>query len=94
MGHRALALRRLLADGDDTTQVFRIMRALNGDVTQRNYRRLLALPQGGRLAYEHVELAKRLADRAWIDSLPRAASAPPIATSSIRPAIRPTGWSR
>ncbi|MCW3835206.1 Coq4 family protein [Sphingomonas canadensis] len=62
------ALRKLLADGNDTHQVFRIMRALNGDVTQRNYRRLLAAPGGGRLAYQRVELAERLTDRAWIDS--------------------------
>lgn len=61
------ALRRLLADGDDTTQVFRIMRALNGDVTQRNYRRLLTIPGGGRLAYQRIELAQKLADRDWID---------------------------
>ena len=61
------ALRKLLANGDDTTQVFKIMRALNGDITQRNYRKLLTLPNGGRLAYEHVELASKLTDRAWID---------------------------
>src|SRR4051812_17107142 len=67
-GTALAALRRLLADGDDTTQVFRIMRALNGDVTQRNYRRLLTLPGGGRLAYQHLELAQKLTDRAWIDS--------------------------
>lgn len=67
-GTALAALRRLLANGDDTTQVFRIMRALNGDVTQRNYRRLLTTPNGGRLAYEHVELAQKLTDRAWIDS--------------------------
>ncbi len=64
------ALRRLLADGNDTAQVFRIMRALNGDVTQRNYRRLLTMPQGGRLAYEHLELSTLLTDRDWIDRLP------------------------
>ncbi|MEO7178528.1 MAG: Coq4 family protein [Allosphingosinicella sp.] len=62
------ALRRLLADGDDTVQVFRIMRALNGDTSHRNYRRLIASAEGGRLAYERVELAPRLCDRAWIDS--------------------------
>jgi ubiquinone biosynthesis protein COQ4 len=67
-GTALAALRRLLANGDDTTQVFRIMRALNGDVTQRNYRRLLTMPNGGRLAYQRVELAKLLTDRAWIDS--------------------------
>ena len=64
------ALRRLLADSDDTVQVFRITRALNGDTWQRNYRRLIASPEGGRLAYRRVELARRLADRSWIDSFP------------------------
>ncbi len=64
------ALRRLLANGDDTVQVFRIMRALNGDTSHRNYRRLLASAEGGRLAYERVELAQRLCDRDWIDSFP------------------------
>jgi ubiquinone biosynthesis protein COQ4 len=39
------ALRRLLSNGDDTEQVFRIMRALNGDVTQKNYRKLLTVPE-------------------------------------------------
>jgi ubiquinone biosynthesis protein COQ4 len=62
------ALRRLLADKEDTGQVFEIMRALNGDSIGRNYRRLLTTPQGGRLAYERVELAPRLMDDAWLDS--------------------------
>ncbi len=62
------ALRRLLADKEDTGQVFEIMGALNGDSTMRSYRRLLETPQGGRLAYEHVELAERLMDDAWLDS--------------------------
>ncbi|WP_404336344.1 Coq4 family protein [Sphingomonas sp. MMS12-HWE2-04] len=61
------ALRRLLANGDDTEQVFKIMRALNGDVTQRNYRKLLTMPNGGKLAYRRLELAERLSDRHWID---------------------------
>jgi len=64
------ALRRLLADGDDTVQVFRIMRALNADTSHRNYRRLIGTMEGGRLAYERVELAPRLCDRAWIESFP------------------------
>lgn len=66
-GTALAALRRLLSNGDDTEQVFRIMRALNGDVTQRNYRKLLAVPGGGAIAYRRVELAQRLTDRAWID---------------------------
>lgn len=64
------ALRRLLADSDDTVQVFRITRALNGGTWQRNYRRLIASAEGGRLAYRRVELAHRFCDRSWIDSFP------------------------
>lgn len=61
------ALRRLLSDKEDTGQVFEIMGALNGDSTLKNYRRLLTTPNGGRLAYERVELAPRLMDDAWLD---------------------------
>lgn len=64
------ALLRLLGNADDTVQVFRIMRALNGDTVQKNYRRMLTTAQGGRLAYQRLELSQRLSDRAWIDSLP------------------------
>ena len=62
------ALQRLLADKEDTGQVFEIMAALNGDSTARGYQRLLETPQGGRLAYERLELAPRLMDNAWLDS--------------------------
>ncbi|WP_423604731.1 Coq4 family protein [Sphingomonas sp. MS122] len=64
------ALVRLLGNADDTVQVFRIMRALNGDTVQKNYRRLLTSKEGGRLAYQRIELSQRFSDRAWIDSLP------------------------
>ncbi len=64
------ALRRLMANGDDTVQVFRIMRALNADASQKGYRKLIATREGGRIAYERVELAERFGDRAWLDSLP------------------------
>jgi ubiquinone biosynthesis protein COQ4 len=65
---RALgALRRLLADNEDTTQVFEIMRALNRGSTRAGYLRLIAGPTGARLAYEHVELEARLMDDAWLD---------------------------
>jgi ubiquinone biosynthesis protein COQ4 len=62
------ALRRLLADKDDTGQVFEIMAALNGGASAKAYQRLLSTPKGGRLAYERVELASRLMDDAWLDS--------------------------
>src|SRR3712207_9490844 len=64
------ALRRLLANGDDTVQVFRIMRALNGDTSHRNYRRLIASAEGGRLAYRRLAPAPRLCHRAWEGAFP------------------------
>ena len=64
------ALRKLLANGDDTVQVFRIMRALNADAAQRGYRRLIASREGGKLAYQRVELAEQFSDRVWLDALP------------------------
>jgi ubiquinone biosynthesis protein COQ4 len=64
------ALRELLANGNDTVQVFRIMRALNADTGRRNYLKLLTSVEGGRIAYERVELSERFSDRAWLDALP------------------------
>src|SRR3546814_20449540 len=59
------AIRKLLANGDDTTQVFRIMKALNAGNSERHFARLLATEEGGRTAYERVELAQRFTDKAW-----------------------------
>jgi ubiquinone biosynthesis protein COQ4 len=63
-------MRRLLADKEDTAQVFEIMRSLNGASTARGYHRLLSTPEGGRIAYERPEFAQRLMDDAWLDGLP------------------------
>jgi ubiquinone biosynthesis protein COQ4 len=67
-GRALLALRQLLADKDDTGQVFEILRSLNGAATLRNYRRLLETVEGGRIAYERLELAPKLMDDAWLDA--------------------------
>jgi ubiquinone biosynthesis protein COQ4 len=64
----AMALRRLMRDKEDTGQVFEIMGALNGPTTARNFERLMASPGGGKLAWEHVELAPKLMDAAWLDA--------------------------
>lgn len=61
------ALRRLLADKEDTVQVFEIMRALNGAATAKGYLRLLNTAEGGRIAYERAEFADRLMDDAWLN---------------------------
>ncbi len=64
------ALRGLMANGDDTLQVFRIMRALNADTSHKNYRKLLTSVEGGRIAYRQVNLAEKFSNREWLDSLP------------------------
>lgn len=68
---RALkALRKLIADKDDTEQVFEIMNALAGRSIQWGYQRLLETPYGGREAYRRLELADVLQDRDYLRALP------------------------
>jgi ubiquinone biosynthesis protein COQ4 len=62
------AMRRLIADKEDTGQVYDIMKALNGDAYAKAYVRLLDTPTGGRVAYERRELEAMLMDDAWLDS--------------------------
>ncbi|MBI1198394.1 MAG: ubiquinone biosynthesis protein [Phenylobacterium sp.] len=69
-GHALRSLQRLLNDKEDTRQVFEIMRALNGSSTAKGYQRLLTTAEGGRIAYEREEFARKLMDDAWLDSLP------------------------
>src|ERR1041385_9220525 len=59
------AMNALLSDPDDTTQVFRIMAALNQGTAERNYNRLLQTAEGGRIAYARVELVTKLTDKNW-----------------------------
>ena len=60
------AVRKLLADPGDTVQVFRVMKALNGGTAARNYLRLIATPEGGRIAYQREELVARLTDPGFL----------------------------
>ncbi|MBO9709631.1 MAG: ubiquinone biosynthesis protein [Caulobacter sp.] len=86
---RALkAVRRLIADKEDTAQVFEIMRALSGKAIPRGYRRLLSTPQGGRIAYERDEFAERLSDPAWL-----AQFGPGTVGAAYRDFIAPRGLS-
>jgi ubiquinone biosynthesis protein COQ4 len=64
------ALRRLIADKEDTTQVFEIMNALAGGSVRGGYQQLLEQVEGGRQAFMMTELADRLQDTAWLQSLP------------------------
>lgn len=82
------AIRKLLANGDDTAQVFRIMRALNVGSGPRNYARLIATEDGGRIAYERIELAERFADPAFVTQF-----APGSVGAAYRAFLETTGYS-
>jgi ubiquinone biosynthesis protein COQ4 len=82
------AMRRLLADPNDTAQVFRVMAALNGGTSAKNYRRLLQTPEGGRIAYNRVELVDRLTDRGFLSQF-----APGTVGAAYRAFLDKTGFS-
>jgi ubiquinone biosynthesis protein COQ4 len=82
------AMKTLLADPDDTVQVFKIMQALNGGVAAKNYHRLIATKEGGRIAYARVELVTRLTDGAWL-----AQFAPGTVGAAYRTFLEKTGFS-
>ena len=82
------AVRRLLADPNDTAQVFRVMAALNGGTSAKNYHRLLQTPEGGRIAYHRVELVGRLTDRTFLSQF-----APGTVGAAYRAFLDKTGFS-
>jgi ubiquinone biosynthesis protein COQ4 len=82
------AMRRLLADPNDTVQVFRVMAALNGGSSAKNYRRLLQTAEGGRIAYRRVELVGRLTDRSFLSQF-----APGTVGAAYRAFLDKTGFS-
>jgi len=82
------AIRKLLANPDDTTQVFLIMRALNGPAVPNRYWRLLKTPGGAQQAYRRVELAQRLSDPEFIASFK-----PGTVGAAYRAFLEDTGYS-
>lgn len=62
----ARAFGRLVADKEDTRQVFEIMNALAGRSIEWGYQRLLRTSEGGVQAYAQTELSDRLQDRDWL----------------------------
>ena len=52
------ALRKLIADPEDTAQVFTIVRAMSGPSLQRGYRRFARLPTGRRVIDREIDLLR------------------------------------
>ena len=82
------ALRKLLADGNDTAQVFVIMRALNGPAVKSIFTRLMATPSGPQLIYRRTELAQRLVDPDYVASF-----GPGTVGAAYRCFLEKTGYS-
>lgn len=70
LGEAWQGIRALIANPDDTNQVFKIIRALAGRSGERQFQRFLASPQGPTILAERRSLIGRLADRAYLGSLP------------------------
>jgi len=64
------ALRTLLANPQETEKALEVFLALSGDEEERMFQRLLADPQGRRLALAQPCLLSRLANRAELATLP------------------------
>lgn len=82
------SMRALLADPNNTHAVFRIMHALNAGVGAKNYNRLIQTAEGGRMAYQRVELVELLTNRDWLNQF-----APGTVGAAYRAFLDKTGYS-
>jgi ubiquinone biosynthesis protein COQ4 len=64
------AMRELLKNPDDTTQVFHIIEALKGDSLGAAVRRLRSSDRGRALLQKKPDIVSKLNDRKWLLSLP------------------------
>ncbi|WP_339830108.1 Coq4 family protein [uncultured Parvibaculum sp.] len=64
------AIRALIADKEDTGQVFKIIDALSGGANDRQFRHFIATETGQRIAAEKRDLIATLNKREWLSSLP------------------------
>ncbi len=64
------ALRRLVANPEETHEVFTVIRALSGNSLQNGYRRFAQTPYGAKIIREEIDLLDTLRNRDWLASLP------------------------
>jgi ubiquinone biosynthesis protein COQ4 len=65
-----LGMRALIADKEDTSQVFRIVRALTGNSSARSYAKFLKTDVGRKAVDEKFEISSLLGDREYLKALP------------------------
>ncbi len=64
------AIRRLIRDKEDTTQVFRLLTAMSGRSFLKNFERFKKTEMGARVLAQKIDLINTLTDRAYLESLP------------------------
>ena len=64
------AVRKLVEDKEDTSQVFVILEALSGKSGERAYKRFLKTKYAEKILNAEKPLMAYLQDRAWLASLP------------------------
>ena len=85
------AIRTLIRNPDDTSQVFRIIRALSGRAVDRQFERFRATPQGRRILARETTLLVRLSDRDSLARLPKGSLGRTYAEFTSAEAISPQG---
>ena len=81
----------LFKNPDDTTQVFRIIRALSGNSDERSFKRFEASETGATILAENRVLVDRLNDREYLLSLPEGTLGRVYADFTERENISPDG---
>jgi ubiquinone biosynthesis protein COQ4 len=64
------AIRRLIRNKEDTTQVFRLLKALSGRSFMNNYERFQKTELGARVFSGKIDLINTLTNRPYLESLP------------------------
>ena len=64
------ALQTLIANPEDTAQVFKIIRAMSGPSLQQGFERFITLPFGRRVIEEKLDLLSTLQDREALRAMP------------------------
>jgi ubiquinone biosynthesis protein COQ4 len=84
-------IRALIKNPDDTAQVFKIIRALDGNAGERQFQRFLVSEHGATILAEQRSLLERLSDRAYLASLPDGSLGRVYADFTNREQITPDG---
>ena len=84
-------IRALIANPDDTAQVFKIIRALSGNTNERQFQKFLKSEHGPKILAENRSLVARLSDRKTLEALPEGTLGRVYADFTAREKISPDG---